>query len=89
MCVERLRPLWVVWGDSISDTGGKHRNQRFWVGETIGMGLFEGATFRSFAGTKSAGLEPKRNVVETWREGDTSAERLSWSSAWMARVEGC
>ena len=26
--------------------------------------------------------------METWRAGDTSVERLSWSSAWMARVEG-
>ena len=27
-------------------------------------------------------------MVETWRAGDTSVERLSWSSAWMASVEG-
>lgn len=26
--------------------------------------------------------------METWRAGDTSVERLSWSSAWMASVEG-
>lgn len=27
--------------------------------------------------------------METWRAGDTSVERLSWSSAWIARVDGC
>ena len=26
--------------------------------------------------------------METWRAGATSVERLSWSSAWMASVEG-
>ena len=26
--------------------------------------------------------------METCRAGATSVERLSWSSAWMARVEG-
>lgn len=42
---------------------------------------------RSFAGIRSVGLEAKRKVVETWRAGATSVERLSWSSAWMAWVE--
>lgn len=27
-------------------------------------------------------------MVETWRAGETSVDRLRRSSAWMARVEG-